>query len=71
MLKIVFKINIDGKYSGDIHIGLFGDVVPKTVENFRALSTGENGVSSSGQRLWYKGSKLHRIIPRFMLQGQI
>ena len=69
MFKVVFKINIDGKYSGDIHIGLFGDVVPKTVENFRALCTGENGVSSSGNKLTFKGSKFHRIIPNFMLQG--
>ena len=50
-------------------IGLFGEIVPKTAENFRQLCTGESVNAKSGRALTYQGSPFHRVIPGFMCQG--
>lgn len=38
---VFFDIELDGEPLGRIAMGLFGKVAPRTVENFRALCTGE------------------------------
>ncbi|KAF7143593.1 hypothetical protein RHSIM_Rhsim05G0061800 [Rhododendron simsii] len=67
--RVYLEVDIDKQRVGRIVIGLYGQVVPKTVENFRALCTGELGKSASGKALHYKGTLFHRIIPGFMIQG--
>eukprot|EP00567_Pseudictyota_dubia_P012573 CAMPEP_0197452452 /NCGR_PEP_ID=MMETSP1175-20131217/32084_1 /TAXON_ID=1003142 /ORGANISM="Triceratium dubium, Strain CCMP147" /LENGTH=194 /DNA_ID=CAMNT_0042985461 /DNA_START=29 /DNA_END=613 /DNA_ORIENTATION=+ len=66
---VFFDVTIGDEPAGRIKMGLFGDDVPKTAENFRALCTGEKGVGKAGKPLHYKGSTFHRIIPSFMIQG--
>jgi len=45
-------------------MGMYGKVVPMTVENFVSLCT-----TKYGKPYTYEGSFFHRIIPGFMIQG--
>ena len=71
--RVFFDITIDNVPAGRIVMGLHGDVVPKTVENFVTLCRGDklDTTTTGGTRirLAYEGSSFHRVIPRFMIQG--
>ncbi|ODV62639.1 uncharacterized protein ASCRUDRAFT_25790, partial [Ascoidea rubescens DSM 1968] len=60
--KVTFYINKGDNYLGRLHLGLFGTVVPKSVENFVELSKGTYGFG-------YNNTIFHRIIKDFMVQA--
>merc|ERR1712133_115011 len=59
---VEFEVSRGGENLGTIQIGLFGKTVPKTAKNFFQLA-------NQAQPEGYQGSKFHRIIANFMLQG--
>ncbi len=61
---VYFDIAHGEEAIGQIKIGLFGSVVPRTVENFFELAT-KMGEKNRG----YNNTIFHRIIKDFMIQG--
>lgn len=60
--QVWFNIKLGEEAIGRVVIGLFGKTVPKTVQNFKELAEKPAGEG-------YKGSKFHRVIKDFMIQG--
>lgn len=65
--EVFFDIAIGGNRVGRIQIGLFGNVAPRTVENFVRLA--DEGVSFGGRFGGYEGSPFHRVIKDYIIQG--
>ncbi|KAL0894793.1 hypothetical protein ABMA27_013319 [Loxostege sticticalis] len=61
--QVYFDIQDEDKPLGRVVIGLFGDLAPKAVKNFKVLAT--KGIKGKS----YKGTSFNRIIKRFMVQG--
>lgn len=68
--RVFFDFAIGTEPAGRVIFELYNDTAPKTAENFRALCTGEKGLSAVSERpLYYKNSIIHRSIRDFMIQG--
>ncbi|KAI0709802.1 cyclophilin-like domain-containing protein [Earliella scabrosa] len=68
--RVFFDFAVDNQPLGRVIFELYNDTAPKTAENFRALCTGEKGLSPISERpLYYKNSIIHRSIKDFMIQG--
>lgn len=65
--RVFMDVAIDDVPMGRIVLGLHGNVVPKTVANFEALCRGAGKIGSID--MTYEGTRFHRIIPEFMIQG--
>ncbi|CAG2105496.1 unnamed protein product [Medioppia subpectinata] len=62
--EVVFDIKVGTKNVGSVVLALFGKMTPRTVKNFVSLADPKGFKGRS-----YRGSKFHRIIPNFMIQG--
>jgi len=65
---VFFDMTLGGEPLGRIKMELFADITPRTAENFRQFCTGESK-DARGRPQGYKGSKFHRVIKGFMIQG--
>lgn len=65
---VFFDLTLAGEPLGRIKMELFADTVPRTAENFRQFCTGETK-NHLGRPQGYKGSRFHRVIKDFMIQG--
>src|SRR5690348_18198145 len=59
---------------GTVHVRLFPDHAPKTVQNFVDLAEGNREwadprTGQTGKTRLYDGTIFHRVIPQFMIQG--
>jgi len=67
---VFLEVEVDGQPIGSIKINLHSELVPRTAHNFAELCTGESKKHCpEGNRLCYKGSRIHRIVRGCMIQG--
>merc|ERR1712136_683556 len=65
-----FDISLDGQPAGRIEFGLYGNVLPKTVQNFMGLAAGKYTDSDGNEAdavYTYKGTTFSTVLPDFLL----
>lgn len=63
--QVFMDVSIEDEYFGRIILGLFGDIVPNTVKNFKEIvANGINGKS-------YVGTRIHTAIKKVLVLGKI
>jgi len=68
--RVYLEFAIGSKQKGRVEFELYSDITPLTAENFRGLCSGEYGLGkTSKSKLHYLGSKVHRIVDGFVIQG--
>lgn len=65
--EFYFDIAVGDSQIGRFKIGVFGEVVPKSAANFRALVTCSGAFASKD--LCYRKDSFHRIVTNFVAQG--
>lgn len=67
---VFFDMSLDGQPAGRIEFGLYGNVLPKTVENFIGLCTGkyDDAEGNEAEAVYcYKGTTFSEVLPDFLL----
>lgn len=70
--KVFMDIELEGKPAGRMEFGLFGDLLPKTVDNFRGLCNGEYTDEEGKTKeaaFCYKGSKFAQIMGQHIISA--
>jgi len=67
--KVFLDISVEHQPLKRIHIVLFGNAMPKLVENFRRLCTGEMGTNKDGVKLHYKGTLMPKTQRYAWIEG--
>jgi cyclophilin family peptidyl-prolyl cis-trans isomerase len=67
--RVFMDLSIGGEEPERIVIGMYGRECPNTVKNFTTIAQGTTTSTVTGRPLSYEGSKFHRVIPSFMIQG--
>jgi len=67
---VYFDISLDGEPAGRLEMGLYGEMVPKTAANFKALCSGKVTLgdgTETDSTFTYKGMSFDNVLPEHLL----